>query len=372
MAAAAVHVLGERVQTGLVVAPTGAVASSRLYVMVADHPVPGPGSEAAGRQALKIASTVPDDGYLLVLLSGGASSLMVVPASGITLEDKQMTTDTLLKRGGDIGMLNAVRKHLSAIKGGQLALRTRSPSLTLALSDVIGDTLSVIGSGPTVGDETTFADAWSVVRATAAESTFPAPVIARLRAGVRGDVPETPKPGDPRLANHRARVIGGRANAMSGAAEAAQSRGYEVVVQDAPVTGEARAAGPAQARSFLESRSRRPCCLISSGETTVYVRGTGRGGRNQELALAVVRPLAGVEPPIVCASLGTDGIDGPTDAAGAVVDSTSLSRAARADLSPEAFLEKNDSYAFFDALGDLLRRGPTGTNVGDLQVFLSA
>jgi glycerate-2-kinase len=310
---------------------------------------------------------------LLVLLSGGASAMLAAPAPPVTLADKIRATDALLRAGSPIDRLNCVRKHLSEIKGGQLGAAVPR-SLTLAISDVhapIADDPSVIGSGPTVADPSTFADALDVVRGVV---DVPAGVIQHLERGAAGDVPETIKPGDARLENARYNIIGGRQTAMAAAARSAALLGYFVEVLADPITGEARdAAQDLLRRAHAIARtSERPLCVIASGETTVRVSGEGLGGRNQELALAATSSLAGVGRATLLASVGTDGIDGPTDAAGAIVDSSTLERAGRAGLDWRDSLRRNDAYRFFDTLGGLIRWGPTGTNVGDLQVMLIA
>jgi glycerate-2-kinase len=342
--------------------------------MVGGHPVPTPASEQAGRGALARAGATAANEALLVLLSGGASALMAVPAEGVTLEEKARTTDVLLRAGADIAALNTVRKHLSGLKGGRLAVASPAASLTLAISDVVGDDLSVIASGPTIADPTTFADALDVLQRWGGLNVYPPAVASRLMRGSRGELEETPKPGDPRLARSRARVIAGRHTAMRGAHEEARRRGYAVRIVDRPITGEAREAARARvADAAVEAAAeQRPCCLISSGETTVRVTGSGRGGRNQEFALAAAAVFAPLGPAAVLASLGTDGVDGPTDAAGAIVDSTTIERGRHLGLAVEPFLDNNDAFTFFQATGDLIRTGPTGTNVGDLQVILVA
>jgi hydroxypyruvate reductase len=373
MAGAAWDALGERVRNGLVIAPTATAADVPFQLIVGEHPQPGPGSLAAGREALRMAQSVSRGERLLVLLSGGASSLMAAPASGITLEEKRQATAVLLRSGADIYALNTVRKHISLIKGGRLALAAAGDCRTLVVSDVVGDDLSFIGSGPTVPDPSTFADARRVIERFGGAHEYPASVVAYLDAGLRGERPETPKPGDPRMERSMATVIGGRFDAMRGAGDEARARGYHVDVLDAPVVGESRIVGPQQIERMIARAGAlpRPACVISSGETTVTVTGSGRGGRNQELALASAAVLGSAGAPMALASAGTDGIDGPTDAAGAVVDSTTLIRAAAAGLpSITSYLHNNDSYSFFDRLGDLIRTGPTGTNVDDLQVLL--
>jgi len=374
MACAAVDALGVYVQGGLVVAPDLHGLPAPLVGVVGQHPQPGPGSEDGGRRALALASAMPIDAELFVLISGGASSLMAVPAPGLRLEDKRDATGVLLRSGADIYALNTVRKHMSGIKGGRLAAACPSDSHTFVLSDVVGDDLSFIASGPTVPDPTTYGDALFVIDRFGGREAFPPPVIAQLLAGARGELPESPKPGDARLARAHTELVGGRHDAMRGAAADAEACGYTVVTLDAPIVGEARLAGADLARRVIAQRRVHagPLCVIASGETTVRVIGRGRGGRNQELALAAAEVLAELTTPVAAASIGTDGIDGPTDAAGAIVDATTITRALRAGLSPAAILANNNSYALFDAIGDLVRTGPSGTNVGDLHVFLLA
>src|SRR5262245_28363350 len=373
MAHAASDALGDRLRRGLVIGPAASSMSEPFRVIIGEHPQPGPGSLAAGRHALEVARTISHDERLLVLLSGGASSLMAVPAAGLTLEEKQRATAVLLRSGADIYALNTVRKHISAIKGGRLAVAAAGECRTLVVSDVVGDDLSFIGSGPTVGDASTFADARRVIDTFGGAHEYPPAVVDHLDAGLRGEQPETPKPGDPRLDRSVATVIGGRFDAMRGAAQEARARRYYVSVLEEPVVGESRIVGPEQVeRMIARARSLpRPSCVISSGETTVTVKGSGRGGRNQELALASAELIGSAASPTALASAGTDGVDGPTDAAGAVVDSTTMVRAAAAGLAPiNSYLQNNDSHSFFDLLGDLIRTGPTGTNVDDLQVLL--
>lgn len=374
MARAAASACGDRIRAALVIATAPAAAPDGFELMAGGHPLPTDDSERAGRRALALADAVRAEEALVVLLSGGASSLMAVPAAGVKIEDKRRTTDVLLRAGADIRALNTVRKHLSAIKGGQLAARARGVCRTFAVSDVVGDDPSVIGSGPTVPDGGTFAEALATLDRFGGAAAFPGAAVARLRRGAAGALADTPKPGDRRLARSEARVIGGRRDAMAGAARRAASLGYEVAVFDDAVVGEARHAAARQLEAVL-ARARgaaRPFCAVSSGETTVRVKGGGRGGRNQEFALASAVGLGGLGGVAAAASVGTDGVDGPTDAAGAVADTTTVERARAAGLDPGAFLDDNNAYAFFTALGDLLATGPTGTNVGDLQVFLLA
>lgn len=339
------------------------------------HPAPNEGSVAAGRAALGAASEAGPDDVLLVLLSGGASALLALPAGPLTLVDKQQTTARLLKAGADIHALNTVRKHLSGIKGGRLAAASAGRTICLAISDVVGDDPSVIGSGPTVGDATTMRDALQVLDRYGGRSVYPSPVVALLERGVATGAHESPKPGSASLSRVETRVIAGRMDALRGARAEAAARGYEVHVYEEPVVGEARVAALAHLGRVLELAAKRPgrTCVLSAGETTVTVTGAGRGGRNQEFALACAPALANLPRPTVVLSAGTDGIDGPTDAAGAVVDTSTMARAALAGLDlPAAFLARNDAYRYFASLGDLLLTGPTGTNVGDVQVVLMA
>jgi hydroxypyruvate reductase len=372
MARAVLRTLGDAVAGGIVVAAS-ATTMRPLESFEGGHPAPDSRSDAAGRAALRTAAltkTAADRQELLVLLSGGASAMMAVPADGLSLEDKRQTTERLLRAGADIHTLNTVRKHLSAIKGGRLAAAA-GVCRTLAVSDVVGDDPSVIGSGPTVPDATTFGDALAVLAHFGGLAAYPPAVVQHLRAGERGEVGETPKPGDHRVLRSTFSLIGGRRDAMSGASAEALRRGYHPLVIDDAVVGEARTTAVAHARAMLARADTlaRPACIVSSGETTVHVRGAGRGGRNQEFAVAaaeVLRP----ETAAALASAGTDGIDGPTDAAGGIVDNTTVSRARAAGIDLRGHLDDNDAYTFLDRLGDLIRTGSTGTNVGDIQVLL--
>jgi len=339
----------------------------------AGHPLPDEGSVRGARRALEIAGAAGRDDVLVVLLSGGGSALMALPVEGISLEAKQETARTLMAQSADIYELNTVRKHLSGIKGGRLAAASRGQVLTLAVSDVVGDDLSVIASGPTVTDESTFADALQVLSRRGGADAYPDAVVAHLRRGEAGSISETPKKGDERLARAAAHVIGPQRGAIEGARRAAEGLGYHVHVVPEPITGEARLSARAHLTAVSQTVDSlpRPLCVISSGETTVTVVGKGKGGRNQEFALAMAPWLEIIGSQVVGASIGTDGIDGPTDAAGAVVDPTTFVRAQAAGLPhAQTYLDDNNAYEFFDRLGDLIRTGPTNTNVGDLQIIL--
>lgn len=338
----------------------------------AAHPVPDDRSMAAAARAMAVASAVTSGECLVLLLSGGASALMALPVQGITLADKQGCIRTMLLAGADIHALNTVRKHLSAVKGGRLAAACRGTTLTLAVSDVVGDDLSVIASGPGVADATTWDDA-AVALEHFGGSRHPPAVRELVARGMRGEIPDTPKAGDSSLARTHAHVIASERHALEAAATAASSLGYEVVTLAGAVTGDARAAAARWLHRVEEvlPGAGRPLCVLSAGETTVRVTGSGRGGRNQEFTLALVEPLAASRRELIVASIGTDGIDGPTDAAGALADATSFDRATALGLDPASFLDDNNSYDFFARLGDLIHLGRTDTNVGDVQVLLA-
>lgn len=335
------------------------------------HPFPDARSQVAGERAMALAQRVHAGDALVILLSGGASALMAAPIDGISLADKIATTKLMMAAGADIHALNTVRRHLSNVKGGRLAAACAGATLTLAISDVVGDDLHAIGSGPGVPDATTWADAAAALERFGGDLHLSEVrhVIAR---GVAGAIPDTPKPGNGSLERSHAMVIGSRLDAMDGARDAAIARGYHPMVIAEPVTGEARDMAP---RWFarvqeLTRGTPRPACVISSGETTVRVTGQGRGGRNLEFALALAGSM--VSPTAMAmASVGTDGIDGSSGVAGGVVDSTTLQRASALNLdAPGKYLAANDSLSFFAPLDDVVRLGRTDTNVGDLQVIL--
>jgi hydroxypyruvate reductase len=361
---------------GMVVAPeVRAGDAGGLECFAGGHPVPTAASLAAGQRALDVAAGTAEGDVLVVLLSGGASALLEAPARGVTLADLQAATTQLLRAGADIAALNAVRKHLSRVKGGRLAEAAGGAVIALAISDVVGDDPAVIASGPTVPDPSTFADALDVIARFGGLQAYPRAVVDALTQGRDGLRPESPKAGSAALARTVTRVVGAGLDAIEGARREAEARGYRVHVHATPVTGEARvAAADLGARIGAHaSAGGVKTCLLSGGETTVTVTGTGTGGRNQELALALAPALASLRRDAVVASVGTDGIDGPTRAAGALVDTTTAARARAAGLGdPGHYLMDNDSFAYFTALGDLVVTGPTGTNVGDIQVAVIA
>jgi glycerate 2-kinase len=350
-----------------------AFGDRRVAAFAAGHPAPNGESVRAAERALALATESRSRGGLLVLLSGGASAMLAAPAEGVDLDAKLEAARLLMRAGAPIDELNCVRKHLSRIKGGRLAAAAGT-TVTLALSDVhapIADDPSVIGSGPTVADPTTFADAAAIVEKYRLE--LPAAVRDHLAAGLRGAADETVKADDARIESSSYTVVGNRQTAAEGARRAALASGYDVIVVDEVIAGEASRSGEAFASTALRDASgrRRPVCVIGSGETTVTVRGSGSGGRNQEFVLGSLAALQ-AQPGlgVVIGSAGTDGIDGPTTAAGALVDGTTIERARARGLSPRAALEQNDAFPFFAALEDLIVWGPTGTNVGDLHVLL--
>jgi glycerate-2-kinase len=312
---------------------------------------------------------------VVCLISGGGSALFVAPAEGLSLDDKQVMTRILLKGGADIVELNTVRKHLSRVKAGRLA-EAASPArvLSLILSDVIGDPLDFIASGPTSPDTTTWADALAIVTRYDTAGEMPQKILQLLRDGVGGKIPDTPKKGDPLFDRVENIIIGSNRIATEAARKKAQRLGYEPVVLTTELHGEARDAAQWVYRQVLESQSclasgRKRICLIAGGETTVTVRGKGLGGRNTEMALAFAMAIEGTSG-ITFLSAGTDGTDGPTDAAGAFADGETIPKARALGLDAQSFLDNNDSYHFFEKTGGLFKTGATGTNVMDLQIIL--
>lgn len=373
MALALEEELGDILESGVVVTKYGH-ASSRIpdtfRIIEAGHPTPDENGIRGALEVLHCAQTADEKTLVIALVSGGGSALLTAPAEGITLAAKRETTDLLLRSGADIHSLNTVRKHLSRVKGGRLA-ETIYPGRTvsLILSDVIGDDLDVIASGPTAPDTTTFRDALAVLERFVLKDRVPPQVAAYLEAGARGDIPETPKEGNPVFQRVENMIIGSNRSALEAAARAAEEAGCDVEILPTPVTGEAADAGrmlARRARECMAQQRERPLCLLSGGETTVTVRGTGKGGRNQELALSFALEIAGI-PGITLLSAGTDGSDGPTDAAGAFVDGDTIPL--RKKDAALRSLAQNDSYTFFKEHGGLFITGPTGTNVMDVQII---
>ena len=374
MAQAVERLLSRRITGGLINVKYGHTGPlRRIEQNECGHPVPDRNGESGARRIAEIAKRAGSDDLLICLISGGASALLPLPTPPITLKDTQKTTQLLLECGANIHEMNCVRKHISQVKGGQLArLAYPATVLTLILSDVIGDDLDVIGSGPTVPDRTTFADAKAILEKYGILKKVPAAVRNRLR----GDAPETPKPGDKIFDRAQNLIVGSNRVAVDAAAREAGARGYRTMVLSTFIEGETRDVARVHAAIAKEIRAtgrpvKPPACIISGGETTVTIRGKGLGGRNQEFALAAALDIAGMKN-VVVLSAGTDGTDGPTDAAGAVADGTTIARAEAAGLDAAEFLANNDSYHFFDRLGDLIKTGPTGTNVADVRIILVA
>ena len=367
MARGAQSVLGARIGGGAVTTKEGHVlALNGLDVREAGHPLPDERGVAAAGEALERARACDASQPLLVLLSGGASALWTAPESSLTLEDKRRTSDLLLRAGADIRALNTVRKHLSRIKGGGL-LRAAAPArvVTLALSDVAADVPDLIGSGPSVADPSTYAEARAVLRATGVEHEVPASVRAHLEAGEAGARPETVKPGDPLLERVEYRLVASLGDALEATAKSAEERGLRVRRLGPILYGESRELARELGREVRKAQREGWQLLVAGGEPTVRVRGDGRGGRAQELALAFAQELGGMCG-ITALFAGTDGTDGPTEAAGGLVDEGTLSRAEALGLDVRAYLERNDAYPLLERTGDLLVTGPTHTNVTDL------
>jgi len=376
MAAAVEEVLGDRIRDGVVVVKDGyALPLRRIRVTQAGHPVPDArGAEGTSAILGLLTETRPED-LVIVLISGGGSALLPAPVAGIDLIEKQAMTRALLACGATIEEINAVRKHCSRIKGGQLA-RALFParSLTLILSDVIGDPLDAIASGPTVPDTTTYGEALEVLRRYRVEDRIPVSILRHLERGARGEIPETPKAGDPCFATAHHCIVGNNFQSLLAARDRAARLGFQALLLTTALKGESREVAKVLAALLLEMRRSGhplspPACLLLGGETTVTVRGKGKGGRSQELVLAGAIAIAGGRD-LVIFSAGTDGTDGPTDAAGAVADGDTWARAKEVGLDPLRALEENDAYHFFEGVGDLIKTGPTLTNVMDVILVL--
>ena len=378
MSIAAADILGDRLTRGIVVTKHGHAEKNipRVELIEAGHPIP---DEAGLHGAEVIADLLRDlnaRDLLLVAVSGGASALLPSPKPPLTLPAKQKTTDLLLRAGANIGEVNAVRKHLSLLKGGQIAsLAYPATVITLLLSDVMGDVLEIIGSGLTAPDGSTFSDALAVLKKYTLEKRIPSAVLRHLQQGADGLIPETPKPGNPLFDNVHNMVVASSGIALEAAQAEAKRLGYCTLILSSTIQGDTREAASFHAQILREiSHSShpiaRPACILSGGETTVIVRGQGKGGRNQEFALAAALEIAGLENALVFSG-GTDGTDGPTDAAGALAMGDTIARAAAKNLSAATSLANNDSYTFFSALDDLVKTGPTGTNVMDLHLLLA-
>ena len=377
MTEAASSILGTHLHRGLAVSKDTAQPSTNpallpcVQILQAGHPLPDERSLQAAQAIRELLQQVQPGDLVLVLISGGASALLASPAHGMSLADLQALTQVLLGSGATIHEINVLRKHLEHLKGGQMArLASQAEGACLVLSDVLGNPLDLIASGPCVPDPSTYAQALEVLERYRIRAVVPPIVVNILQRGLRGEIPETPKPGDALFSKIHTLVVGSNTQAIHAALAEAHRQGFNSLLLSGELQGEARKAGVALGaalRQVCDSGApiSRPACLVAGGETTVTLHGDGLGGRNQELALAAVAEIAGL-PDVLLLSLGTDGGDGPTDAAGAVITGETLRQAQALGLDPAGFLARNDSYHFFDPLGDLIRCGPTHTNVNDL------
>ncbi len=376
MAEAALGSLGDRVQHGLIVMPDGyrwgvAQRYPAVEAMAGGHPVPDERGREAARCLMDMARGLGPRDVCVLLLSGGGSALLPLPRPPVSLEDKKEVTALLLASGADISEINVVRKHLSAIKGGRLAEAARGSILTLAVSDVVGDSLASIASGPTVPDPSRYADAIGILQRHGLWERAPDSVRNLLEDGAAGKAPETPKS---LAARHEAVVISSNRTAVEAAMAEAAACGFTPVLLTGSLSGEAREAGRMLAAAARQAQAgagpvRPPACLIAGGETTVTVKGSGRGGRNQEIALSAAIELSGTNG-ILLASFATDGKEGNTDAAGATASGDTAAAGRRAGLDPAMCLKTNDSHSFLSAAGELIVTGPTGTNVNDISFAL--
>jgi glycerate 2-kinase len=372
MAMAIEELLGDRITAGSVNVKYGYTLPTNLIQLhQAGHPLPDEEGVRGTEILIQLLKRATKGDLVICLISGGGSALMVAPAEGISVADMEVFTQVMLSCGATINEINTIRKHCSRIKGGQMArLAYPADLIALLLSDVVGNPLDVIASGPAVADTSTFSDAWGIVEKYRIESELPASIVERLRRGKEGEIGETPKAGDPVLGRVHSQIIASNEIAAQAAIAEAERQGFNTLLLSTFVEGEAREVAlvfGAIAREIRHSGKPipPPACIVAGGETTVTLRGRGKGGRNQELALAAAIPIAGMRDVMVIA-LATDGTDGPTDGAGALADGTTQARAEVLGLSAQRYLADNDSYHFFEALGDLLLTGPTNTNVNDL------
>lgn len=376
MASEIEEILQSRITDGLVITSRGnSTAIQRVRIVEAGHPIPDESGVRGTSVLLEMLESSGENTLVICLISGGASALLTAPHDTISVKHVQVLTNELLACGATIKEINTVRKHLSRVKGGNLAA-TACPAevVTLILSDVVGNPLDVIASGPTVPDSTTYSNAVEVLDKYGLSRKTPLPVIEHLERGAGGEIPETPKPGEPLFSKVQNCVIGTNREALKGAEKRAEELGYNTLILSSFIEGEARNAAKIHAsiaKEIIENNEpvAKPACLLSGGETTVTVRGTGEGGRNQEFVLSFAIELDGAES-VSILSAGTDGIDGPTDAAGAYANGGTCNKARTLGIDPIHHLNNNDSYSFFKALDDLVITGPTNTNVMDLSIIL--
>ena len=376
MAAAMENIIDEKITGGIITVKSGHVADLKhINLIEAGHPIPDENGIRGASAILNLAKIAKEDDLILCLISGGGSALLPFPYNGLTLKNKQDTIKILLSCGATIHEINTIRKHISKIKGGRLAQAAYPATLvTLILSDVVGDDLDVIASGPTVPDSSSFYDCKNIFRKYNLIDKIPQNILNHIESGISGEIDETPKPHDPVFDKTYNLIIGSNAESLMSAKEKAESLGYNVLILSSMIEGETRFIAQvhgAIAREIIKTGNPLPlpACILSGGETTVTISGNGLGGRNQEFALSASIDISGKKN-IVMLSGGTDGTDGPTDAAGAFSDTFTLKRAEEMGLNPYRFLANNDSYHFFQKLGDLFITGPTNTNVMDLRIVL--
>lgn len=376
MARSIEDLLGERISKGIINVKYEHTAKlARIRLVEAGHPIPDENGKEGSRAILNLAKEAQKDDLVICLMSGGGSALLPLPAQNLTLKDKQATIKVLLACGATIHEINTIRKHTSAVKGGQLA-RAVYPAtiISLILSDVVGDNLDVIASGPTVPDSSSFSDCMEIFSRYGIIKKLPPSVVRHIKTGISGKTSETSKIGDPAFSRTHNQIIGSNFEAIIAAKQKAEELGYQTLALSSMIQGETKDVAQvhgAIVREILKTGNpiSPPACILSGGETTVTVTGSGLGGRNQEFSLAMAIDIAGNDT-IIVLSAGTDGTDGPTDAAGAVADTYTCKRALSIGLDPKQFLTNNDSYHFFEQLGDLFMTGPTNTNVMDLRVAL--
>jgi len=376
MALAVEAILGDRITKGVINVKYGYLSElKRVKLNEVGHPIPDEKGVSGSQEIAGLLERLGENDLVICLISGGGSALLPSPAEGITLEDKQKITNLLLECGANINEINAIRKHISELKGGGLARLTYPSTLiTLILSDVVGDPLDVIASGPTVPDKSTFGDCMAILKKYNLLEKVPQSIKGRIQRGVNGEIEETPKTGSPIFEKTQNVIIGSNIIAVKSAEQRARELGYNPLILSTSIEGETREVAKVHAAIAKEIVKTNhpigpPACVISGGETTVTIRGKGLGGRNQEFVLASALDIQGLKD-VVVLSGGTDGTDGPTDAAGAIADVDTVRRARELGLDANVYLEDNDSYHFFEKLEDLLITGPTNTNVMDLRLIL--
>ncbi len=377
MARGVEQVLGADLKQGIVSVKYGHLdkVSSRIKINEAAHPVPDEAGMRGAKEMVDFLRERNERDLIICVISGGGSAILPLPYEGISLAEKQETTKLILACGADIKEINAIRKHISQVKGGQLARITQPATLiTLILSDVIGDPLDSIASGPAAPDQSTFNDCWAILQKYDLLGKIPAAVKHHLKSGVDNLIPDTPKAGDPAFSKTHNIIVGSNWEAVAAARDYAQNLGYNTLVLSTFIEGETKDVARVHAAIAKEVNKtgnpiNKPACFISGGETTVTIRGKGLGGRNQEFVLAAATDIRGIDN-IVVLSAGTDGSDGPTDAAGAIADGETIARAGQLQLDSVKYLQNNDAYHYFEKLNDLVKTGPTNTNVMDIRIML--